>query len=266
MVKHAICNGKVIFEAEAVLPITAREVQCNFSVYEALRVLSGHAVHLDDHYKRLCSSARDIGLTLGVGLDELKDSLAALIEADSLTDATIRILAVGGKVNTLFITWNPLLTYPDSYYTEGVAVTTYSGERFLPTCKTSNLLLSYLALENAKSQGAFEALLVNRYHQVLEGTRSNFYALKGNVLQTAPDDQVLSGVTRISVEKAAEELGLTIVFSSPDVAELSSYDALFLSSTSMAAMPISSVDGVSRHDDFSLVLKIKDYVRAHECD
>ena len=53
MNKSAIKNGELIKEEDAVVSITSREVQCNFSVYEALRVLGGKVVHLIDHEKRL---------------------------------------------------------------------------------------------------------------------------------------------------------------------------------------------------------------------
>ncbi len=264
MVKHAIKNGQIILEQDAVVPITAREVQQNFSVYEALRIVNNKVVHLDEHYKRLITSAGVLGLKMTLTYDELSSSLDLLLKEDNLVDATVRILVYGGKLNTVFITWEPLLTYPDSYYTEGIKVITYEGERFLPTCKTSNLLLNYLAREKASEEGAFEALLVDRFSRVLEGTRSNFYAIKDNVLFTAPDELVLSGVTRISVLKAAEELGLTIVFEAVDVASIYEYDEVFISSTSMAALPISTIDGLPVKKEHPITLKIKDRVRELE--
>ena len=158
------------------------------------------------------------------------------------------------------------LTYPDNFYEKGVDVTTYHGERFLPTCKTSNLLLSYLALNDAHSKGAFEALLVDRQNQVLEGTRSNFYMIRDNTLYSAPDELILSGVTRISVLRAAKELGLTVSFTPVRLDELWSSGTMFLSSTSMAAMPISAVDGRTVPCDIPLVLKIRDLVRLWEAE
>ena len=264
MQKSAIKNGNIIREEDALVPVTLREVQSNFSVYEALRVVNRHVVHLDDHIKRLESSASQIGLVLPpVPWQEWIDRL---IEKDNLEDATMRILVYGGSKCMIFITWQPLITYPDSYYSEGVAVTTYFGERYLPTCKTSNLLLSYLALNDARSKGAFEALLVDRHNQVLEGTRSNFYALMGNTMFTAPDDEVLSGVTRISVLRAAKELGIDVVMRAVKLDEMCNATSLFISSTSMAAMPVSRLDGKSVPCDFQTVLKIRDLVRKWEVE
>lgn len=263
MNKHAICNGQVIEESAAVVPITSREVQCNFSVYESLRVLNGHAVHLGDHVERLMQSASQIGLEFQV--PDFQTWVRMLCERDNLSDATMRILVIGGG-GDIFITWQPLLTYPDSYYEQGIAVITYEGERYLPTCKTSNLLLSYLALNKAHELDSFEAVLVDRRGKVLEGTRSNFYALYGNKLYTAPDSEVLSGITRKCVLTAASHFGLEVVFEAPSRDMLASADALFISATSMAAMPITTLDGRAQKCDIPAVLRIRDYVRAHELD
>ena len=150
--RSAIRNGVLIKEDQAVLPVTYREVQYSFSVYEALRITSGHVVHLDDHLKRLAESCREISLLHPFTDELITTSLSRLIEEDEIKNATARILLVGGPSPLFFITYSDLLTYPDSYYTDGVGVTLYYGERFLPTAKTSNLLMQYLALEDAKSK------------------------------------------------------------------------------------------------------------------
>lgn len=242
--EHAVCNGKVILASEAVVPVTRKEIQYGFSVYEALRVVKGHAVHLEDHVRRLNNSCKGIGLTHSIPDSDFIDWVGLLIQADDIVEATLRILLVGGDPSLCFITAAPLLTYPDSYYVHGVDVITYEGERFLPSCKTSNLLLNYLALHAANEQGAFEALLVDRHGSVLEGTRSNFFAFHDDKLYTAPDELVLEGVTRDRILKAAALQGIEVIFEPPLATDLATdmYDEMFISSTSMGAMPIHRVD------------------------
>ena len=265
--RSAIRNGEIIKESECLVPITSRAIQYSFSVYEALRVTNGHVVHLDDHLARLKESADAISLVLPASEEDITLWLDKLIKHDSLDDATVRILAIGGDVSTIFITYQDLLTYPDSYYTEGIKCGLYYGERFLPYAKTSNLLMSYIALEGAKKDGNFEALLINRKGLITEGTRSNFYGIKGNTLYTADDSLVLSGITRISVLRAAHSLGMEVVLKAPSLDDIYSYDGVFISSTSMAAMPVSEIDGkpVSQksHD---AILKIRDLVRKWELE
>ncbi len=255
--RSAIRNGKVVGEDQAVLPVACREVQYSFSVYEALRIVGGHIVHLEDHLRRLHASCRDISLGHPFSDAMIESSLKDLIEADGISDASARILIVGGPSPLFFITYTELLSYPESFYSEGVAVSLYRGERFLPQAKTSNLLMQYIALEEAKRKGCFEALLVNRRGMVLEGTRSNFYGISGKRLYTAPDELVLSGITRISVLRAAVELGYEVSFVPPTLANLHMFDALFISSTSMGAMPVAAVDGrAMKHDAWPAVSQI----------
>ena len=258
--KHAIRNGVLISEEEATLPVTLRSMQYAYSVYEALKLKNGEFVHLKEHLYRLRESAKGIKITLKYSDDEISSWLYSLKEADGLFNETFRILLVGNE-NILFITHDATKSYPESYYLEGVDCTLYYGERFLPNYKTSNLLLSYLALEDANEKGAFEALLVNRHDYVTEGTRSNFYALKGNKLYTAADKDVLLGVTRIGVMEAAKEMGVEVVYEPVYVKDIYSYDSLFISSTSMKAMPVRSIDGksVSRSMN-TMVLRFSDYV------
>lgn len=263
--KKAILNGRLINEEDAVLPITKRAVQYSFSIYEALRITDSHIVHFSDHYERLKESAELIKLDLHYSESELESALELLLKEEKIKDATARILVVGGDVDKYFITYTNLLSYPDSYYTDGVKAEIYFGERFLPTAKTSNLLMSYIALEEAKSKGAFESLLVNRNGVITEGTRSNFYGIIGNKVYTAPDELVLGGVTRISVIKAIETLGLEVVYEPIRYNELTRYDAVFISSTSMAALPLSAV-GEERMNRkaWNTVLEIRDLVRKWE--
>lgn len=266
MSKHAIRNGQLIAEDEALVPVTSREVQSAFYVYEALRVIARHVVHLPDHLRRLESSAAQIGLKLPEAAN-WQSWIDALVEADGLVDATMRICVYGGRESLAFITWQELLSYPDSYYSDGVAVTSYTGERFLPQCKTGNLLLSYLALEDAHRQGAFEALLVDRRGRITEGTRSNFYVIKDGRLYTAPDEDVLSGVTRISVLRAASQLGLEVVYEAPLLDDVRRCGGtMFLSSTSMGAMPVTRLDGQLVPCDTALTASICSLVRAWEAD
>ena len=139
------------------------------------------------------------------------------------------------------------------------------GAGGMAEAKTSNLLRPYLARGAARWQGAFEALLVDRHGFVLEGTRSNFYGIRGNAVYTAPDDKVLNGITRISVLKAASELGFRIIYEPPRFDELLSYESVFISATSMAAMPLSHIDGTPmRKERWEEVLDMMRLVRKWE--
>ena len=242
---YAIVDKKIVKKELATLHISSVSLQYAFSVYESIKVISSQPVYALDHIHRLFNSAKGIGLEHPFSSEDIILSLFELIKANEIENATVRILLAGGESH-LFITSEAMLSYPPTHYTQGVGVTTYQGERFLPLYKTSALLMNYLALKEARSKGCFEALLIDRNNAALEGTRSNLFALKGDVFYTAPSSEVLEGVTRDKILKAITHHSFSLSFT-PIPLEgtlLGIYDGLFLSSTSMGALPISSVDGI----------------------
>ncbi len=264
--EHAIKNGEIVKVEDALVNVTYREVQFSFSVYESISVVNSRAIFLEDHITRLFKSCVGIKLRHPFRRSEIKKSIIELIKIDDIKEATMRILIIGGNNPQLFITYTDKLKYPTSYYSEGVSVTTYVGERLFPKFKTSNLLLSYIALEDARSKGAFEAILVDSQGYLLEGTRSNFYGFKHNKLYTAENDRVLEGITRTRILEAAEDLGIEVVMRAPMLKEIrqSQFDEVFISSTSMAAMPIKTLDEVSFNSDFKRTLKLMEIIREKE--
>ncbi len=266
--KHAILNGRLIESSEATLSVQDRELQYGFGVYESLRVVDHIVVYPHEHIDRLFSSAHGIGLRHQFSPNEVFSWLSMLIEADQIRDATVRILLMGGMDARLFITTSQLMTYPDSFYSEGIKTISYVGERLLPQYKTCSLLMNYLALREAGVAGAFEALLVDRRGKVLEGTRSNLFACQGDTIYTAPSAEVLEGVTRDKIMKAIGTLGYSLVFEAPTKADLldGRYDELFISSTSMGAMPVAFFDGYAFLEMGKRSRPIHELIRRWEVD
>lgn len=266
--KLALLNGELINATDATLPVQDRELQYGFGVYESLRVVGGRIVYPVDHVERLFHSADGIGLRHTFTSEQVLEWLNKLIGADGIDDASVRILLMGGMEARLFITTSPLLTYPESFYTDGVKAIGYEGERLLPQYKTCSLLMNYLALRKASGMGAFEALLIDRHGAALEGTRSNVFACKGTDVYTAASEEVLEGVTRDKIIKAIGALGYRLVFEAPLAKDLVSgvYDELFISSTSMGAMPVSSFDGHSFLSTGTIARPIHALIRQWEVD
>src|SRR3954469_18053830 len=77
--------------------------------------------------------------------------------------------------------------------------------------KTLNYLGSALAKQEAKHQGADEALLLNQSGRVSEASVANIFALRGRALWTPPAiDGCLEGINRGAVLELARQLGLSV--------------------------------------------------------
>ena len=127
-------------------------------------------------------------------------------------------------------------------YRGGVKVTTFRHERFLPEAKTLNMLPSYLAYREARRAGAFDALLVARDGTIREGTRTNFFAVKGRTLITPPVKLVLDGITRRTVIACARQHGYGIIEDSIRLKEISAYGGAFVTNTSGGIVPVKQID------------------------
>lgn len=241
--KYFSRNGDIRPIEEAHIPLSNIAYQYGFGVYETIRVENNEALFLADHIERLHESARIIGLTHPFA--DIERNVAALIEALQGDTYNLKILLIGGDKPELYITAsNPL--FPDKkLYRDGVHCILYEYERPFPHAKTLNMLQSYLAYKAAWEAGAYDALLLDRDGCIREGTRTNFFAMKGKTLYSPPQEKILLGVTRKVALKVAKENGYEIIEKDISLDSLSEYDGAFLTSTSTGIMPIKSVDSHS---------------------
>jgi branched-chain amino acid aminotransferase len=199
----------------------------------------------------LAQSANSIQLDLPKPVEEIERIVLETLARNMLPEANIRIVVTGGvsldslmpaEIPSLIVLISPLLEYPNIYYEQGVKVITIETERYIPWAKTINYIPAIIALKQAKSAGAIEALYVNQQKHILEGTTSNFFILQGRQLIT-PKDDILPGVTRDVVLELAQE-SLEIVQRPLTFADLSQAEEAFLTASNKEIMPVHHVDDV----------------------
>lgn len=238
-------NGQVLPLSQAVVPLDDIHYAYGFGVYETIRVAGGQPRFLGEHCRRLMDSARIIGLAHGSTAEDVAHAAEDLIKKNGADACNLKVLLIGGvtpEAATLnILCLNP--RYPDrKLYKQGARVITRQMERPFPHAKTLNMLPSYLAYREAREAGAYDALLVNRRGCITEGTASNFFALEGRTIFSPPEAEILPGVTREHVLKAARTHGFKVEEKNLPLEEIKKYDGLFLTSTSAKIMPIRSVD------------------------
>lgn len=230
---------------EAVIPLANIEYSYGFGVYENLKVRNGIIYFLKEHLLRLQESCRVIGLEHPFSEDTIVTAVQAVVRANKIENANLKILLIGGKTKEaaeLFILpLNPL--YPeDKWYKEGVVVITYPYEREYSKAKTLNMLSSYLAYKKAREAGCYDALLVDREGFIREGTRTNFFTIRGKTIFSPPEEKMLDGVTRKTVLQVARENGYEVVLRDIVPNDLGSFDGAFLTSTSSKILPVRKID------------------------
>ena len=242
--KYFSKNGEIRPIEEAVVPLANIEYQYGFGVYENVRVENGSPRFIKDHVVRLEESARIIGLEHRYAASMIYHTIHELVEKTEQGTYNLKILLVGGQTPSLFIfPLNP--HFPDKkLYRDGVHCITYEYERPFPHAKSLNMLESYLAYTKAREAGAHDALLVNSKGCITEGTRTNFFLMRDKALVSAPEAEILLGVTRKVLLDVAKGEGFTMVEEEIRFGDIDEADGAFLTSTSAKILPIRSIDEI----------------------
>lgn len=242
--KFVIKNGQLIPPEQANISVFNKALFFDFCVYSNIKVVQGRMYMPKVEIEKLFESARAINLEHEYELEEVIGWADKLVAKNELRDALIRILLVGpeqGSEPELFMFAVGLTFYPNKFYKQGVSLITFKGERYFPTAKTKNLLMSYHAYGKAAKTGTLDALLVDRDNNIRECTRSSFFAIKNGTLLIPPKEKVLEGLTKTMILKIAPKI-LKIEERDISADEIKDFDECFISATTMKIIPVTQID------------------------
>ena len=221
-------------------------LQSGLSLYEVVRVVSGKAIFLTEHYSRLCNSAKKIETEIWYSFEQIKSAIQSLITKNDITEGNIKLIFNIKKESRNFYAYFVKHSYPTkSQYENGVRTFIHQAERPTPTAKIYNHKLRSKTNNIIKEANIFEVILLNSLGYVTEGSKSNLFFIKKNTIYTAPDNEVLHGIVRGKVIQIAQKLGIPIVKTSISYDDLPTYDACFLSGTSPMILPINRINSLS---------------------
>jgi branched-chain amino acid aminotransferase len=256
---YVYVNGKIVSGKDAVVSIFDHGFLYGDGIYETMRVYDGIIFMLDEHLRRLYRSASLIGLTVPLEIDILKISIYETLIANSLKNAYVRLTVTRGygpigldpdlcPRPTVVIIAQEMKEYPYTLYKKGITLIVSKTRRNLseavpPRIKSLNFLNNILAKIEAKKKGAYEALMLNAYGKLTEGTISNIFFIKDSTLLTPSlHCGILDGITRGLVIEVALQKGVTVREGEFDKEELYSADEVFITNTTLEVMPVSSID------------------------
>ncbi|MES1947856.1 D-amino-acid transaminase [Salinisphaera sp. C84B14] len=215
----AFVNGEFLPLAQARVSVLDRGFLFADSVYEVVPFYAGRGFRLDEHLDRLARS---------LGLSRIRDPydrprwheiIAGLIDANGGGDLSLYIQVTRGAPArrdhripddiepTVVAFCQSRAPVDPAVLAHGIAAVTHDDTRWrYCTIKSTSLLANVLAADQARAQGASEALVV-RDGCIQEGTSSNVFAVIDDRLVTpALRDTILPGITRAAVlELAARE-------------------------------------------------------------
>ncbi len=257
-------DGKMVPWRDASIHVLTHTLHYGLGVFEGVRAYQtdhGTALfRLQDHTERLFRSAHILGMRIPFDADILNDAQTAVVRDNGLASAYIRPLAFYGsegmgiradmlQTHVAIATWEWGAYLGDEGLKNGIRVRTSSFTRHhvnITMCRAKacgNYINSILALQEALSAGADEALMLDAEGYVMEGTGENIFIVRDNVVYTPDLTSALEGITRDTVIQLIGELGFELQEKRITRDEVYVADEAYFTGTAAEVTPIRELDG-----------------------
>ena len=226
-----------------------------WGVFSTIRVEEGVLFAFERHWERMRHDAQLMHVPFPSDQAWLKSRLLRLVEANSASNATLRVAIVrnlGGFFEGPDQTREfDLISFTTNRNPWGnsVRLALKRFGRFAQNEFAGAKVLSWAHnltwYEEAHQRGFDEVLLLNERGEVSEGTSANIFALRGREVWTPPlTSGCLPGVTRALLLEEVRVPGINVIEKTMLPKDLESADQVFISSTTRDFLPVSEIEGL----------------------
>ena len=259
-------NGELVDWKDANIHVLSHVVHYGSSVFEGIRCYNtkkGPAVlRLREHVERLFNSGKIYRMKIPYTVDEICDAIIETVKVNNLKDCYIRPIAFRGykelgvyplncPMDTVIAAWEWGKYLGDEAIENGVDIGVSTWRRMAPNTLPNmakagaNYMNSQLAKMESVSNGFDEAIMLDYHGTVSEGSGENVFLVKDGELYTPHTSvSLLSGITRDSIIKLAEDMGIKVNEETIPREMLYLSDEIFLTGTAAEVTPIRSVDRI----------------------
>ena len=259
-------NGSLVDWADAKIHIASHIVHYGSGVFEGARcydTAKGPACfRLDAHMRRLLDSARIYRMDVPYDQQALTDAVVELIQVNAFRACYIRPLVYRGydslgvhpsdcPVDVAILLWEWPAYYTKEATEEGIDVKISTWARNAPNTtpamakSVANYANAQLIKMEAAADGYTEAIALDTYGNLSEGSGQNVFVVRDGIINTPPvGNSVLAGITRDCVITLARDLGFEVREQTLPRETLYLADEVFFVGTAVEVTPIRSVDRI----------------------
>jgi branched-chain amino acid aminotransferase len=259
-------NGELIPWEKATIHVMAHVVHYGSSIFEGIRCYNtkrGSAIfRLDAHIERLFNSAHIYRMDVPYSYKDIVEACCQLVTENGYKECYLRPVIFRGygtfgvdpfpaPIETYICVWPWGKYLGHGALEQGVDVCVSSWTRIAPNTLPSmakagaNYMNSQLIKMEAKLNGYAEGIALDPQGYISEGSGENIFLIKDGVVMTPPlYSTILPGITRDSVIKICERMGIPVVERAIPREMLYISDEVFFTGTAAEITPIRSVDKV----------------------
>ena len=211
-----VYNAKLINANDISLSINSMSLNYGFSLFETVKLFNSKGQMLNEHINRLNNSLKCLNIDHKLEINSIKASIEELICALEVENGAIKIMVVEdeGSFNTL-ISYSARI-YKEKLYRLGYKITlsSFKSNESAPLTyhKTSNYGHNILALRDARTRGFDEAIFENSKGFISEGSLSNIFLVKDNIVYTPNiESGILNGLMRSLLISSLRVLDIELV-------------------------------------------------------
>lgn len=242
-----ILNSKLVNADQISLSINSASLNYAFSLFETVKIYCGNPQLLKEHIDRINNSLEILKIDYILDYDLTNSSVELLLSALDVDSGAVKILVFenDGIYHSL-ISYNNRV-YDDKLYKSGYKITLSnykSNESSIFTYhKSSNYGDNIFALRDAKAKGYDEVIFENSRGNISEGSLSNIFIVKDNLILTPPiSSGILNGIMREKVIETIRKMDLDFFEKEISYNDLLEADEIFLTNSLMNMMPVISID------------------------
>jgi len=217
-------------------------------VFETMRLFNGTIFMLEEHLGRLFRGLKTFKIQPPYSKGKLKQYLYQTIKMNTLKEARIRLAVwkTDQRLHIAIVCQN-IGKRSDAKYKEGfkaILTDVQRNKTRYSNIKSMDYSCFRTAFQKAQEEGCDEAILLNNRRELVEGSRTNIFYIKDQMLFTpAVKCGCLSGITRKIVIQCARRLKITCRAVAADIGDLLKSDEAFVTNSLIGVMPLTVIDG-----------------------
>jgi aminodeoxychorismate lyase len=251
-------NGQFVPQEQALVSVADRGLCYGDGLFETLPARNNQLIGWTAHLRRMQRGADFLKIPHVLDMRQLKQIAQELLRRNECSDAVLRVeltrgvgnrgySTVGATRPTLFMTVHPMSQQANKKLSRWNLVMSsirVLADDPLTQFKTISKLRQVMARQEAESQHADEALLLNHHGRVAEAASANIFVITPQAILTPPEAEgALPGITRAWVIRWLKRQGQTVKIRPIPLDELQQSRRAFLTSSVLGTIAVTSLDG-----------------------